>query len=119
MIDYVDPLPPVIQFLKLYMPVLPVYGESIPAGTKLPALLVKNAGGSGYTRLQLLTRADSQLTATKVLIEAMNTLERYAGEIQGLWITWCQHETAPIADRDEDTGKPEAWCYMELDNAEA
>ena len=119
MIDYVDPVPPVLKFFSLYMPDVPSYGISIPATAKLPVLLVRNAGGSNYTRLQLLARADSPVQATQVLIRAMNTLERYAGNIQGLAVTWCQHESSPITDTDEDTNKPESWCYMKLDNLEA
>ncbi|MBX6333715.1 hypothetical protein IRY61_00025 [Candidatus Saccharibacteria bacterium] len=119
MIDYVDPVPPVLKFFGLYMPDVPSYGISIPATAKLPVLLVRNAGGSDYTRLQLLARADSPAQATQVLIRAMNTLERYAGNINGLGVTWCQHESSPIADTDEDTNKSESWCYMALYNLEA
>lgn len=119
MIDYVDPIPPVLNFFKVYMPDIKFYGNTIPVGVTLPVVAIKNAGGSNYTRLQLLARADSVVQATQVLIRAMNTLERCAGNIQGLDVTWCQHETAPLPDMDDDTGKPESWCYMKLDNIEA
>ncbi|MCQ2010546.1 hypothetical protein NOM01_11015 [Sporolactobacillus sp. STSJ-5] len=119
MIDYVDPIPPVLKFFKTYIPNVPVYGNEIPTGATLPVLMIKNAGGSDYTRLQLLVRAVSSSQATQALIRAMNMIERYAGNIQGLDVMWCQHETAPMPDIDDDTGKPESWCYMRLDNCEA
>ncbi|MED0739020.1 hypothetical protein [Aneurinibacillus thermoaerophilus] len=53
------------------------------------------------------------------LIQAMNTLTRAAGQIQGLRVQWCEPESNPILTTDTDTGKPEAWCYMRLEHIEA
>lgn len=119
MIDYVDPIPPVLRFFGPRIPDIKVYGNAIPAQATLPALLVKNAGGNGYTRLQLLCRADTSSGAMQGLIRAMNIIERYAAEIDGLSVIWCSKESNPIPDIDTDTNEPEAWCYMKLEHLEA
>lgn len=118
MIDYIDPIPPIVGFFISRLDVN-VYGNAIPYDAPLPCLLVKNAGGTDYTRVQLLCRAGQDFEATSQLIEAMNLLQRYASTIEGLQVVWCERETAPIPDSDADTGKPEAWCYMRLEHLEA
>jgi hypothetical protein len=117
MIDYKDPIPPLFQFLDARVDVH-VYGNQWINPT-LPALLVKNAGGNGYTRVQLLARSETDYEAMSVLIQAMNLLERYASSISGLQVVWCEKESNPIPSQDVDTGKAEAWCYMRLEHLEA
>lgn len=119
MIDYVDPVPPVIRFFKLYVPDIKPYGTTIPATATLPCLLIKNAGGNGYTRLQLLVRADTDAQAMSGLIRSMNAIERYAANIDTLSVEWCEKDSGPFPDVDMDTSKPEAWCYMKLKHLEA
>lgn len=117
MIDYVDPIPPVRKFLSNLIPER-VYGNTFPSTVALPAVLVRNMGGTDYTRLQLLVRANDDITAMQTLIRAMNSLERYGSQIQGLRVIWIEREAAPISDTDEDTHKPEAWCYMRMEHLE-
>lgn len=119
MIEYVDPVPPVVQFLSARISTMKVYGNTFPQSPVLPALLVRSAGGNGYTRLQLICRASRDYEAMQGLIQAMNTLTRAAGQIQGLRVQWCEPESNPILTTDTDTGKPEAWCYMRLEHIEA
>jgi hypothetical protein len=82
-------------------------------------MLIKNSGGVDYTRLQLLCRADGASEAMSRLIVSMNILTQYAANIDGLRVQWCEKESAPVPDIDEDTGKPEAWCYMALYHLES
>ncbi|SDH77214.1 hypothetical protein SAMN04489735_105613 [Aneurinibacillus thermoaerophilus] len=119
MIDYVDPIPPVVQFLSARISKMKVYGNTFPQIPVLPVLLVRSAGGDSYTRLQLICRASKDYEAMQGLIQAMNILTRAAGQIQGLRVQWCEPESNPILTTDTDTGKPEAWCYMRLEHIEA
>ncbi len=119
MIDYVDPIPPILKFYNLWLPDIKVAGNSFYPNITLPALLVKSAGGIGYSRIQLVARADDDISAMQTLIKAMNLMERYASNINGLRVVWCSRESNPIPSVDSDTNKPEAWCYMKLEHLEA
>jgi hypothetical protein len=118
MIDYVDPIPHLVDFFSSRIEVN-VYGNSFPLNPILPALLVKNAGGNGFTRVQLICRAEVDFEAMNGLIQTMNLLERYASQINSLRVIWCERESNPFPTVDQDTKKPEAWCYMRLEHAEA
>lgn len=119
MIDYLDPIPPIVQFFADRMPDVNVFGNRFPVSVALPALLVKGAGGTDYSRIQLLYRAGTDFDAMQGVISAMNMLERSAAGIRALRGAWCQPETKPIPDVDGDTGKPEAWTYMRFEHFEA
>jgi len=118
MIDYVDPVPPVVRFLSTYLPDIQIHGNQFSNPT-YPALLVKNTGGIDYTRIQLRCRAQKDYEAMNGLIHAMNTLTRYAANISGLRVMWCGKETNPIPSEDADSNMQEAWCYMRLEHLEA
>lgn len=118
MIEYKDPVPPVRSLLDALMDER-VYGNTFPTSPVLPALLVRNAGGNEYTRIQLLARANDDITAMQVLIRAMNLFEANGQAVQGLRVLWVEKESNPIPDRDDDTGKFEAWCYMRMEHLEA
>lgn len=116
MIEYVDPIPPVIRLLNAFMDA-PVYGNNMPENPKLPCIVVRNAGGSDYTRLQLLTRGTSDIEAMSLLVRAYNELIRNSSLI-GLRGVWVEMETNPISAVDEDTGRPEAWAYIRMEHIE-
>lgn len=118
LIDYVDPIPPVIQFFSNRLD-FDVYGNSFGTNPELPALLVRNAGGTDFTRIQLICRAEKDHEAMSSLIHAMNLLERNASDIEGIHVVWCEREANPIPDTNIDSNKPEAWCYMRLEHLEA
>lgn len=118
MLDYIDPIPPIRRFLDETIPER-VYGNIFPSAPALPAVLVKTAGGSGFTRLLLLARANDDVTAMQTLIRAMNSLERNGANVPGIKAEWMARETNPIHSVDQDTGKPEAWCYLRLEHLEA
>ena len=117
MIDYVDPIPPVVSFLNRVMG-FRVYGNTMPSNPVLPSLVVRSAGGNGYTRLQLIVRANDDVTAMATLIRSMNELERNGAEIN-LAGCWIERESNPLPSVDNDTGKPEAWAYMRMEHLEA
>ena len=117
MIDYVDPVVPVIQFLTpLYSE--RVYGNTIPSNAELPAILIRNAGGSDYTRLQVLVRGRSDIESMYLCIDVMNTLIRNGRSIN-LRGAWIEKETSPISSVDQDTNRPESWGYLRIDHIEA
>lgn len=118
MISYVDPIPAVRKLLDLLMDEK-VYGNSFPSNVPLPAVLVRAVGGVGYTRLQLLVRANDDIAAMQTLIRAMNLLEQHAASIAGLRGVWINREANPIGSVDEDTGKPEAWTFLRMEHLEA
>jgi len=120
MIDYVDVIPPVRKLLASLLDVK-VYGNTWPTNinTTLPGVLVRTTGGNDYTRIQLVARANDDITAMQNVIKAMNALERYAADIQGLKILWLEREANPVSTPDVDTGKPEAWCFMRMEHMEA
>lgn len=117
MIQYIDVIPPIINFLSNRMDTN-VYGNRFPADVQIPALLVRSVGGKGFTRLQLIYRAEKDFEALEGCIQAANILEAQAGQIDGIRVLWCEKDTAPISDMDND-GKQEAWCYMRLEHLEA
>lgn len=117
MIEYVDPIPPVVKLLnKLFDE--RVYGNTMPENPALPCILVRNMGGSDSTRLQLLVRGRSDIEAMALLIRAMNNLIRFASrvELRGVWI---EKESSPIMAIDEDTKRPEAWAYLRMEHLES
>ncbi|MBH8599072.1 MULTISPECIES: hypothetical protein [unclassified Thermoactinomyces] len=117
MIQYVDPIPPIVTFLSVRLNRISVYGN-IAKNPVLPALIVKSAGGAGFSRIQLLARAEKDFEAMELLIQTMMLLEQYANQIQGIRVTWCGRESNPFPSVDQDTGTPEAWCYMRLEHVE-
>ena len=119
MIDYVDPIPPLIALFKAGE--FKVYGNTFPTNMSSTetALLVRVMGGTDYHRIQLLTRSTSDISAMYELIEASNFLIQNVSRIQGLRATWAERESNPIHSTDQDTGRPEAWCYMRVESLEA
>lgn len=116
MIDYVDPIPPVLKMLKPFFKER-IYGNLFPQNVSVPAILIRNAGGNEYTRLQVLVRGNNDVDVMRLLIQVVNVLERNASSIdlRGVWI---EKETNPLPDIDEDTRKPEAWVYMRMEHIE-
>lgn len=120
MIEFKDPIPPVLKLLRVeFADAYGLYGNSFPTSAKYPAILVRMVGGIGYFRLQLIARSDSDISAMWALIEVMNYLERNAGNMKDLRGAWCEREVNPIHDKDEESGKHEAWCYMRLEALES
>lgn len=120
MINYKDPVPPIIGFLNgAFDGRIALFGNEFSSGVKYPAVLVKSMGGVEYFRIQLLCRAETDIEAMAHLIEVMNYLEQYGHGISGIRVTWVGRESAPIPAKDEDTGIPEAWCYMRIEALEA
>lgn len=117
MIEYIDPIPPI---RKMLVPMMAekVYGNTFPTNVALPAVLIRAVGGTDYTRLQLLVRANDDITAMQTLIKAMNLVIQNAA-FTSLRSAWAEKETNPISATDEDTGKPEAWCYIRFEHLEA
>lgn len=116
-LEYVDPIPPVRKMLVGMMSEK-IYGNTFPSNVVLPAVLIRNVGGTDYNRLQLLVRANDDITAMQTLIRAMNLIINNASDI-ALRGAWAEKEINPISATDEDTGKPEAWCYVRLEHLEA
>ncbi|USK72716.1 hypothetical protein [Peribacillus asahii] len=86
--EYIDPIPHVVALLKNAG--ITVYGNAFQPNPVLPAVLVRVAGGTGYTRLQLISRAEADYEAMANLITAMNYLERNAQFIQGIRVLWIE-----------------------------
>lgn len=120
MIEYVDVIPPVRKLLASLMDVK-VYGNTWPTNinTVLPGVLVRTTGGNDYTRIQLVARANDDITATQYCIKAMNLLEKNAAAITGLRGVWIEREANPVSTPDVDSGKPETWCFMRMEHLEA
>ncbi|MGM9926033.1 MAG: hypothetical protein ACI35R_17445 [Bacillus sp. (in: firmicutes)] len=118
MIDYVDPIPPVVQMMNRFAPA-PVYGNSIPAKAKLPCIAVRAAGGNDGTRLQIIVRAKTDYEAMSLFVTTINILQRNTGAIKGLRVLWIEKESMPIHSVDQDTGSPEAWGYIRMEHLEA
>ncbi|MEP9408568.1 hypothetical protein ABKP09_19815 [Peribacillus frigoritolerans] len=116
--DYIDTIPSVIKLLKTLLNVR-VYGNRFPANPELPSLMVRSAGGTDYTRLQLIARSNSDSEAMSLVINALNRLETNAAFLSGIRVVWAERESIPVPDMDEDTGKPEAWGYIRLEHLEA
>ncbi|PFP29408.1 hypothetical protein COJ96_10920 [Bacillus sp. AFS073361] len=120
MIDYKDPVPPIIQLLNAtFESRFNIYGNLFPSSVSLPAVLVRQAGGNGYYRIQLLVRAREDITAMAILIDVMNYLERTGQFMSGIRVKWVERESNPIPAIDEDSGLPEAWCYMRIEALES
>lgn len=117
MIDYKDPIPPVFRFFKERIDIhvdANTFQANITEG-----LLIRSAGGNGFTRVQMIYRSKDEAGAMSGLISYMNMLERGAGAIDGLRGSWCEREGNPVTSKDEETGSFEAWVYMRLEHLEA
>lgn len=121
MIEYVDVIPPVRKLLSSLMGEVKVYGNTWPTNINnvLPGVLVRTTGGNDYTRIQLVARANDDITATQTVIKAMNLLEKNAAYITGLRGVWIEREANPVSTPDLDSGKPESWCFMRMEHLEA
>lgn len=120
MIKYVDPIPPILRLLSAnFSKRFTIYGNTFPNTVRLPALLVRTAGGNNVYRVQLLSRANDDITAMSNLIDAMNYLEQYGQHMTGIRVQWVSRESNPIPSVDTDSGKPEAWCYINIEALEA
>lgn len=117
MIDYVDPVPPVFRFFKQNIE-QHVDANTFQSGIT-EGLLVRLAGGRGFSRIQMIFRSRDEAAAMAGLISCMNLLERRAAQINGLRGAWCEREGNPIPSKDDETGSFEAWCYMRFEHLEA
>ncbi|TWT04605.1 hypothetical protein [Planomicrobium sp. CPCC 101079] len=117
MIEYVDPIPPIRRFFKENTDVhvdANTFQLNITEG-----LLVRSAGGFGFSRIQMIYRSKDEGAAMSGLISCMNLLEREASSITALQGSWCEREGNPIPSKDEETGAYEAWVYMRFEHIEA
>lgn len=117
MINYKDPIPPVFRFFEdnnVGHVDANTFQSNITEG-----LLVRSAGGAGFSRIQMIYRSKDEGAAMSGLISCMNLLERRASVISGLRGSWCEREGNPIPSKDEETGAFEAWVYMRLEHIEA
>lgn len=119
MIKYVDPIPYLVTFVKAkFRNELTVYGNTFPNTFRLPSLLIRTVGGTDAYRIQLLSRANDDITAMQNLINVMNFLEQFGQYMPGIQVKWVERESLPIPSVDTDSGKPEAWCYMRMEALE-
>lgn len=117
MIDYKDPIPPVYRFFKNNTDVhvdANTFQSNITEG-----LLVRSAGGVGFSRIQMIYRSKDEGAAMAGLIACMNLLERNASRISELKGSWAERDGNPIPSKDEETDAFEAWVYMRLEHIEA
>lgn len=122
MIKFIDPIPPILNLLvpEFKSQDISIYGNNFPKNQPTyPAVLVKQTGGLGYYRIQLLARAIVDFDAMGTLIRVMNYLEENAQMISDIRVLWCERESNPEPSIDEDTGLHEAWCYMRLEAVES
>ncbi|MDM5430812.1 hypothetical protein [Bacillus mycoides] len=118
MIKYKNPIPPILQLLNRYG--VTCYGNKFPNDADYPSVVIRTAGGNGYSRLQLIARSEnSDIEAMDILTEAINVLEMKTAQIESLMVLWCEKNSNPVAYFDSVTGKEEAWCYMTLEHLEA
>ncbi len=129
MYDYIDPVPPLIKFLRSQLAQDVASGVRIVGGMfgtdeRGTALSIKLAGGATdvpnpYSRIQLLARSEQDYKTTDLVIKACNALARNFDLIQGLRVKTVRIETRPIDTRDGDTNLPESWVYVLIEHMEA
>lgn len=129
MIDYVNPVKPIMDFLRAQMASDIANGVDIVGGMfsgdeRGPALSIKLAGGAPeasepYSRIQLLARCAVDYEATALVVKASNVLARSYDLIQDLRVKSVRIETRPIDTRDSDTQLPESWVYVIVEHMEA
>lgn len=117
MIEFKDPIPPIRNFFKENTDVY-VDANTFQSGIT-EGLLVRSAGGLGFSRIQMIYRSKDEGAAMSGLISCMNLLERNASSIVSLRGSWCEREGNPIPSRDEETDAFEAWVYMRFEHLEA
>ena len=129
MYDYINPVPPIKNFLRSQLPQdvssgIRIIGGMFAGDERGPALSIKLAGGAPeasepYSRLQLTARFASDIDSTAFLIKACNELVRHYELIQGLRVKTVRIETRPIITRDADTKLLDAWAYVLIEHMEA
>jgi len=116
---YKDPIPFIYAFLDAkFGDRLTFYGNTFPSQIRLPSIIIRTTGGIDAYRIQLLSRANDDITAMNSLVDVMNYLVGYGQWIPGIRVKWVQRESLPIPSVDQDSGKPEAWCYIRLEALE-
>lgn len=88
----------------------------IEAAAPLPCLLIKTIGKN---TIQLLVRSESDIEALDKCTTVGNYLKRNFSGVSGVNIFDMDFQMPPIPNVDEETGKNEAWCYMQIDYFES
>ncbi|HDR7595235.1 TPA: hypothetical protein QCX59_004448 [Bacillus mycoides] len=118
MIAYKNPIPATLQLLSRYG--VPCYGNKFPIDAEYPSVVIRTAGGNGYSRLQVISRSEnSDIEAMDIITKTINILEMKTAQIEGLQVLWCEKNSNPVAYFDSEAGKEESWCYMTLEHLEA
>ncbi|MCC2483726.1 hypothetical protein LKM01_18030 [Bacillus pacificus] len=116
--EYKNPIPSILQLLQSYQ--VPCYGNKFPSDAEYPAVVIRTAGGNGYSRLQLISRSEkSDIEAMEIITNAMNILENKAAKMKNLQVLWCRRDSNPVSYFDQESNKEESWCYMSLEHLEA
>lgn len=123
--DYVDVVEHLVDYLaeRYKDDGIEVVGGEIPSGYGERVVSLKLAGGSPntaepFTRVRILTRAETDLEATALAIVAMNTLQNEFEFITGFNIKNLRVDSYPV-DAIDDSGKRESWCYILVYHLEA
>lgn len=116
--DFVDPTTMLVKFFKNSFEdqIKSFRSFKIESGVELPCLKVKTVGNS---TIQLLVRADGDIEAAAICTEVANYLKRNHASVEGVNIFDAKFQTIVQPDFDEDTKKPEAWCYMNINYFES
>ncbi|MFC0275586.1 hypothetical protein ACFFH2_02570 [Enterococcus devriesei] len=111
--DYVDASGSIREFLKaaFFDDFKSFRTWKIEAQTPLPCLLVKTIGKS---TIQLLVRSESDIEALEKCTEVGNYLKRNFSDVSDVNIFDADFQMPPIPTHDDDSGKEEAWCYMQV-----
>ncbi|HGH7177524.1 TPA: hypothetical protein ACJMKJ_005168 [Bacillus wiedmannii] len=118
MSEYKNPIPSIIQLLQAHN--VPCYGNKFPRDAEYPSIVVRTAGGNGYSRLQLIARSEkSDIEAMDLITSTINTLENKTAKMKNLQVLWCRRDSNPVAYFDQESNKEESWCYMTLEHLEA
>lgn len=121
--DYINVVPPIVSFIASRASNFDVVGGEIDSGNLGKVISVKLAGGAPntaepFTRLRLLSRAETDWEATDIIIEVINLLQTDFHLISDLNIKNLLLDSYPV-DSIDDTGQRESWCYIVVYHLEA
>lgn len=111
--DYVDPSIAIRKFCKLAFTdeFKSFKTNKLNTSDPLPALMVR---ATGKTTLQLLVRSEDEIEAVDLCTLLANFLCRNHASIDDVNVFDISLQTPVWADVDEETKKPEGWCYLNI-----
>ncbi|GBD73723.1 putative uncharacterized protein [Tetragenococcus halophilus subsp. halophilus] len=110
--DFVNATLPLVHFFDETLDLFQsVRANKLDSDAPLPALMIKQVN---RTTIQIIVRSDDDIEAMNLCEFIGNDIKRNFDRVKGINIFDIDFQTTPTPDLDEETDKPECWCYLDI-----